>query len=141
MRLSGGPQKWHEVDPNDSALVREGPERGVIRISRHIDERPATRVRYGHRRFRRFDALRNCSTAGVTQIEENMQSIDFVDKFQPEAAQASVRRLKASITHQIATIVRRLADPEAQVVKHSDALQVAIEHAGILKSVDESHPP
>src|ERR1700722_1562403 len=57
----------------------------------------------------------------------------------PKPAQSSVGALETAVAYEIPTVVRRVTNTDAEVAENRQALQISVEHRGVLTAKDEAH--
>jgi hypothetical protein len=77
----------------------------------------------------------------MAEIHQDPKFVHPLDGFDTGLAQARVSRFEAAIAEQIATVVGRLNDSDAQAIKLIQAREVGFKGDAVLESVQEPDTP
>jgi hypothetical protein len=76
----------------------------------------------------------------VTEVDQDLQLVDLADQLAPERAQPAVVGFETTVAHEIAAIVDGLDDANTESMEHGEPLQISVERARVLETVDQAHP-
>ena len=74
----------------------------------------------------------------MTEIDEDAERVQPFDGFEARPAEARVRGLDATVADQIPAVVRRLNDPQPQLIQLLEPIEIGLEGDGVLEPANQS---